>query len=766
MALGGIFEKLARKKPETPEFFLAIQIDTEFVKTAVWTVRENLTEVITLGSTSEWDGSSTQVLVEAIDSSLSIALEKIEDQPEPARVIFGLPETWVTPDGVAQPRLADLKTICEKLELKPLGFVVATEAIAHYLKATEGTPLSAILLRVSTSEVTVTVVRLGTIEGTHVAGRSGDLAADVREGLVRFGDRDSFPSRMLLYNGGEDLEDLSQQLLAYDWQSTMPFLHIPKIEPLDERFSITAIAKAGGGEVAKSLGFTVIEMGEEKRRKERIETREGEEETREKESIEIRKGEIETTKEEKKEEEDETAEAEEMEAVETQEEDQITAVETAEPEPEPEEPSVPVSSRRPMRVAISRLWSALSRITPAVIGIVRRIPTPRFVLPRRGAPLTVVFVLFLFGGIVVAAVQTAKRLPRATITIEFEGQTVNQRLPVRTGASVQNINAETGELPAQEVSVKQQAEASKETTGKETTGEKAKGKVAIFNRRTDGVKAFTAGTSLTDPQTKRSFTMDADVSVASASAGSDYSIVPGKQTVAVTAEGYGPEYNLDAGVEFQIANFSTSTYVAKNDDAFSGGTKRDIRVVSKKDQTTLRDDLVAKIKDRAKTEIESQAGGRTTFLETMTVVTEKETFSAQVGEEASSVSLALTADVAALAIDEMVFHELLVAMLTPFTPDGFKIVPEKLTVTIDEAMTTDDGVSFDALVSVPVTPTIDRAAILERVVGLRPTLAADAVKTLPHFKRMEVSLSPTLPPLLRWIPVSEDHIDLVIRLAE
>lgn len=753
MALGRIFEKLARKKPETPEFFLAIQIDTEFVKTAVWTVRENLTEIVALGSTSEWDGSSTQVLVEAIDSSLSIALEKIGEHPEPVRAIFGLPETWVTPDGVAQPRLADLKTICEKLELKPLGFVVATEAIAHYLKSTEGTPLSAILLRVCASEVAVTVVQLGVIEGTHVAGRSGDLAADVREGLVRFGDRDSFPSRMLLYNGGEDLEDLSQQLLAYDWQSSMPFLHIPKIEPLDERFSITAIAKAGGGEVAKSLGFTVIEMGKESRKEERIETREEEIETR-RDEIEI---EIEKRDEEKQ-------GAETMETRDTEEETREESVETA---TEPVETAEPEPEAEPKRVIpFGRFWRAISRGISVLVGVIRRFPMPRFIFPRRGIGLTVVFVLLLFGGIAVAAIQVAKRLPRATITIEFEGRALNQRLPVRTGTSIQNINAETGELPAQEVSVQEQAEASKEATGKETTGEKAKGNVTIFNRRTDGAKTFTAGTSLTDPKTKRSFTMDSDVAVASASAGPDYSIVPGKQTVAVTAEGYGPEYNLDTGIEFQITNFSTSTYVAKNDDAFSGGTKRDIQVVSRKDQTTLRDDLVTTIKDRAKTEIESQAGGRTTFLETMTVKTAKETFSAQVGEEASSVSLTLTADVAALAIDEMVFHELLVTMLTPFIPDGFKIVPEKLAVTIDEAMTTDEGVSFDALVSIPVAPTIDRAAIIERVVGLRPTLAADAVKTLPHFKRMEVSLSPTLPSLLRWIPVSEDHIDLVIRLAE
>lgn len=76
--------------------------------------------------------------------------------------------------------------------------------------------------------------------------------------MTRFGDQESLPSRIILYDGTSDrLDELTQQLLVSDWYSTFPFLHIPKIETMDNSFSISAIAISGGGEAAKSLGIPV-----------------------------------------------------------------------------------------------------------------------------------------------------------------------------------------------------------------------------------------------------------------------------------------------------------------------------------------------------------------------------------------------------------------------------------------------------------------------------------------------------------------------------
>jgi len=227
MEVASFLKKLTKKPSPNIGCFLAVQIDTEFIKTAVWGIKNDLPEIIGVGGTAQWDGTSVEVLLEAIDTSLSVALEKIPEKVGIAKAIFGLPEAWVSPESILPARLNDIKIICEKMAFKPLGFVITTEAIAQYLKAKEGTPASAILIRVSTSEVTVSIIRLGIIEATHIAGRSGDIASDVKEGLTRFGDQESLPSRIILYDGTSDrLDELTQQLLVSDWYSSFPFLHI------------------------------------------------------------------------------------------------------------------------------------------------------------------------------------------------------------------------------------------------------------------------------------------------------------------------------------------------------------------------------------------------------------------------------------------------------------------------------------------------------------------------------------------------------------
>lgn len=727
MEISTLLKKLKRTKQEEPEQFLAIQIDAEFVKTAVWAVRNQLTEIVSVGSTAEWDGTSTELLVEAIDNSLALALEKLKTEEEPNKVIFGLPETWASTESVAAPRLSDLKTICEKLELKPLGFVVTTEAIAQYLRAKEGTPLTGILLRASTSEVAVSVVTLGKIEGTHVAGRSGDLAADVKEGLTRFGERESLPSRIILYNGGEDLQDLTQQLMAYDWQSVFPFLHLPKIEAVNDTFSITAIAVAGGAEVAKSLGITISEP-----KSEEIETVDSEEIPPEPEPEDIK--------------------------ISTQEE-------PAETVPVEEFPSPPRAASK-FHIKFSLPTTALGNIW----GKIRksqftkwRPSFPSLPFPR-GIGLTAIFViviLILLGAGMVAA---ARRLPRATARITFEGQQLSERLTMTVDPSIQSIDLSTNSLPADKVTISKSGERSKDTTGKKIIGDKAKGEVKIFNK-TNATKKFAAGTIIIGPSGKQ-FVLDEDVTVASQAAQSTsggMTITYGTDTGKATAATFGSEYNLDANTQFTVATLSPSAFNAVNDAAFTGGTKEEIQAVSKKDKSDLRDALLTALKQDAAGEIESQAGGKKVFPETIIAIPTEEKYSAQVGDEATTLKLSLTADVTALAVQDTDYQNLLSSLLQNKLPDGFAISSGNINTSIENVKTSDDKVTFDAVVTASLVPRISESDIVDRIAGKRPIVAANAVKSLPHFKRIELSFSPVLPSIIQWIPSTKNHISVDIR---
>lgn len=249
------FLKKFTTKEVPAEHFFALNLSEETVRAAVWTVAAGQTRVVNLGKSEPWDGKTKESLLKAADQSLSQASEGV--RPEPNGVIFGLPETWAEKDAINQEKKADLKLLCEELALKPLGFVVTDAAIIAYLKIEEGTPISAILLQLNSSEINLTLVKLGKISGSQLVGRSGDLGADVEEGLSRFDQLDALPARIILYNGKGDFEEDKQQLLSYDWEDKLPFIHFPKVESLSSEITVRAVALAGGSEVAQSLGIEI-----------------------------------------------------------------------------------------------------------------------------------------------------------------------------------------------------------------------------------------------------------------------------------------------------------------------------------------------------------------------------------------------------------------------------------------------------------------------------------------------------------------------------
>jgi len=255
MELKNLLTKLKRKEENHQEYFFAVEVTEELIKTAVWTVTDGQTQVVKVGQPQAWDGQTQNKLVSAIDQSISAISANIS--PEPSGVIFGLPEAWMDSDNIIPEKKTYLKAVCQELELKPLGFVITNTAVIQYLKIDEGTPPNAIFLQLNSTEINLSLVKLGKLVGTQLVGRSEDLGQDVEEGLSRFDKVDTLPSRMILYDGQTDFEEDKQQLTSYDWEEKLPFIHVPKVEALPSDASIKAICLAGGSEVAKSLGFEI-----------------------------------------------------------------------------------------------------------------------------------------------------------------------------------------------------------------------------------------------------------------------------------------------------------------------------------------------------------------------------------------------------------------------------------------------------------------------------------------------------------------------------
>ncbi|MEK7112461.1 MAG: hypothetical protein AAB875_03975, partial [Patescibacteria group bacterium] len=253
---------LTSRDGQSGEFCWALVIEPGWIQAGIWQVIAEKAEVISVSPPAAWE--TEDELVGAADTALSAAVQTLpEDVSEPSKTVFGVPPSWVSAGTIKKEYLDQIRKICAKLSLEPSGFVVLPEAIAHYYKSLEGSPLNAIVLGVGRENLEVAVFKLGNLAGTTTIARSVSVSDDVIEGLTRFASGEPFPSRILVYNGKEgELEDVRQSLLDTSWEEheDIKFLHTPKIELIDPNKKVLATALAGASEIANVEGVSSKEV--------------------------------------------------------------------------------------------------------------------------------------------------------------------------------------------------------------------------------------------------------------------------------------------------------------------------------------------------------------------------------------------------------------------------------------------------------------------------------------------------------------------------
>lgn len=242
--------------PEKREYFFVVEIGLGSVQVALGSIVNAKPQILAIGNSVLWKGDNAENLIQSVDQSLSIACEKggIGPENQPSKIILGLPSDWISQDKIIPQRLAWLKMLSSKLELKPVGFVIEHEAITRFVQQNEGVPVTAILLLVWPDYLETTLIRLGKVVGTVLVRKSQNLTEDVVEGLARLPRVEMLPSRIFLTGSGVDMEQARQLLLNYAWTTPskkFSFLHFPKVEILASDFGAKAIAFSVGTEAAE-----------------------------------------------------------------------------------------------------------------------------------------------------------------------------------------------------------------------------------------------------------------------------------------------------------------------------------------------------------------------------------------------------------------------------------------------------------------------------------------------------------------------------------
>jgi len=745
-----LIKTINHKTPVTKKY-LAIEIGPDSVKAATWEIVGKEPHVLQTGSIEETDPDSTADLLAAVDASVSKAQADIT--PEPKEVIFSLPETWVKGDSIDDSKKPLLKELTQKLDLKAIGFVVTTEALVNYLKHKNATPPTAILLGLSESEVIVTIVKNGHISGSQTVGRSDDLVADVEEGIARFGEVSSLPSSMILYDGHTDLESEKQDLISYNWQETLPFLHIPKIEALSSDETVRAVAIAGGFEVISSQNSS-------------------------------------------------QSEPEAAESVETPDSDTDLQPEPSiTPDPQPDIPSdidslpnlatefgftssdvtlpnsspTPSSASEPNVDFVVHDPSAENQSEPETSSssphsshrskstspLLKKLAGfPKFTLPNFKKlklplllPLGIAFIILLLVG----GGYAYWNIPKASVIVYLTPKVIDADLNFTIDPAVTDINLESSTIPGRPQDITVSGNQETDVTGEKLVGDKAAGTVTIFNR-TNSTKTFPAGTKLTGPD-QLVYTIDQSITIASASSteNSDLSITtnPSQADVAVSANTIGAQYNLGTGTEFKVANFDSSSFVARAKTDLTGGTSRQITAVSKADQDKLLTDLKKQLLDQALAQADQT--GTDNAISAVVIPGEDQqfdtTFSADVGDEAKTLKLEATLTIKAMTYKKSDLSLLIEKAAKDSISQNYQLEKGESQIEVVTATPEDSGaLAISAKAKAQILPVISPDDVKQRIKGHYPETTQTYFTSLPSFAKVEIDITPHLPARLRTFP--------------
>lgn len=760
-----IFDKNNQANQE--ELHLALSIGEKKVKSGIWTFKQKIGEVLAYGATETWGGISPEELIVAADASITSAITRLPEISgrQPSKVILGLPENWLEKNNIKESRTKILQAVCRKLLIKPLGFVVTSEAITHFLKKEEGDLVSVILISLEETEIIVSLVVQGKYLGSQVVARSNSLAMDLEEGLLRFEYDGVLPPRIILIDG-ESLEEAKQALISYPWvspekQKKITFLQLPKVDFAPDNLEIQAVVLAASRELDPKAELAMV-------------------------SAKIPDKEVEPNKEVEP-------------KVETVvEEEQQAPLPIAEPSMAEEfgfvmgkdisleegfgreEIELPISQTQFSQVPVAEEglpekeeaipFSSLpeKKFKDKLLGIFRHVPKrslkpsleiSRFI-PKKG------LVFFGLGLAAIAGIFILcySKIVKAQVNLLVQPAVAEKEIEFSVSNKIDKPDLEKKLLPLYFLTSEESGSKTAEVKGRKIVGDKASGEVIIYNG-TDKKRTITKGTLIVGPGDLK-FSIEQEVSVPARS--TDFNSSPpvdkwGEGKVAIAAKDIGAQYNIAANSTLSLeANTGTaSAVIVRNPGEFTGGTSREISAVSKEDRDTLQGALQAELAAKSRASLEEKNPQTNLVSDSFKLKSKVDKFNHEVGDEAQELSLEEKAEFSIDFFKKEDVEAVVNKEIESSVPEGYK--KEAFDQNQEIAGKDKSKGIYQIKIKYRFYPEVDVAKISSQIKGSLLPKTKKVLTGLRFVAGYEISVSPKIFSLLPMMPLKSKNITVDLK---
>lgn len=300
-------------------------------------------------------------------------------------------------------------------------------------------------------------------------------------------------------------------------------------------------------------------------------------------------------------------------------------------------------------------------------------------------------------------------------------------------------------------------------TGKRDIGEKAKGEVTLYNFE-NSEKTLAKGTALKVKSLE--FVLDAETKVGSASnvtlSDGNQARLPGKVKAKATASELGPEGNITKGQKLQVGDLDIDNYYAINETAFSGGTKKEIKTVSKTDIENLQDAVLVDAKKELTLKIKKDLKPNQKLFESLTEYDFKAVnFTKEVGEETADLGVKVKISASYYLYDNREMLVLIKNSLSKEIPDGYSIDEEKITYNITKAKKTGEMIILEIEVKTKAMKTVSQEEMIAAVAGKKTDQLDKIVKTEFGALEYKVEIKPSWPLINSFLPLIKKNINLI-----
>ncbi len=730
---------------------------------------------------------SREDFIAVIDRTISRAEEILPPDIETHQTIFGVKASWVTAETkkIKKEYLEKLKKVCDSLDLTPIGFMVTTEAIIHLLQSDEGAPLSAMFAEIEKTTINLSLFRGGQLIQSVTSPR-GDSAPETVDKLVSHFTVPVLPARIIIYQTKHD-ERTQQSFLNHQWSKTLPFLHMPQVLVLPLNYASRAVAFGAATQMGFAIEPPTEALTQQPLANEYDEVLPSDEENLTEEMI------HETPIVPVKKDEDE--ELPDMTTTRAQQPqggdfgfvidgDALPSTPAHTPSIESDSLTTPTMHQPRANMPIhephyedaqeddTEAATSLSTITKKLpfldklkrFSLPKRIHLPRIPGFGKGNPLIKILLpIIVLGALGTGLWMYYTNTVQATVQITVSPKPVSQdeTITFSTAAASDFTN---NVIAAKTITASVDGDATTDATGKKDVGEKAKGSVTLYNNSTDPVTLST-NTTL-KAASGQTFTLDSSAQIPASTGDVFTGTKPGTVQASVTANDIGPDSNIAEGTRFSIGN--NSDLAAKNDAAFSGGTKKAITIVSKDDLAKLRTELIKKFKGNGQSALSQKSISGETILPIVGDATlQNEKFDKKEGEEAKKVTLRGSVTFSGMSYQNDDLKNYAQTMLKAKSDQDTTIAPNSINASVKD-VTRKNSKAANASVTIQagILPQIDTNDVIDTIKDKSYTKAKEAIANLPQVSKADIIFNPPLPLLPSLLPTLPKHITVEIKTQQ